>query len=168
MQKLRHIAITVPDPEKAAEFYERVFGLKRVGKTDWEGAHGVYLSDGVINVALLHYKQEHYDEAIQAFATILKGAAKTDSQKKIVELAHMALARIYLERGQLTQAQDEYSNDVFPLSATLSSTETLAAITAPVILLPVPDILSPPRAMTAPSNVKLPATVKSPSTSRMP
>ena len=36
MAKLRHIAITVPDPEKAAEFYERALGLKRVGTTDWE------------------------------------------------------------------------------------------------------------------------------------
>src|SRR5438874_10281356 len=43
------------------------------------------------------------------------------------------------------RAQDEYSNDVFPLSPTLSSTETLAAIVAPTILFPVPDILSPPR-----------------------
>ena len=31
MAKLRHIAITVPDPEKAAQFYEKAFGLKRVG-----------------------------------------------------------------------------------------------------------------------------------------
>ena len=66
------------------------------------------------------------------------------------------------------RAQDEYSNDVFPLSPTLSSTETLAAIVAPTILFPVPDILSPPRTITAPSNAKLPAIVKSPSTSRMP
>ena len=52
MAKLRHIAITVPDPEKAAQFYEKAFGLKRVGRTDWDGAHGVYLSDGVINVKI--------------------------------------------------------------------------------------------------------------------
>src|SRR6266403_1274471 len=58
MAKLRHIAITVPDPWKAAEFYMRAFGLKNVGETDWENARGVYLSDGVINLALLHYKTE--------------------------------------------------------------------------------------------------------------
>ena len=66
------------------------------------------------------------------------------------------------------RAQDEYSRDVFPESATESFTMTLAAIVAPTILLPVPDILSPPRAITAPSNVKLPAIVTLPSTSRMP
>jgi catechol 2,3-dioxygenase-like lactoylglutathione lyase family enzyme len=60
MAKLRHIAITVPDPEKAAQFYEKAFGLKRVGRTDWDGAHGVYLSDGVMNLALLHYRKEEY------------------------------------------------------------------------------------------------------------
>ena len=60
MAKLRHIAITVPDPEKAAEFYMRAFGLKRVGATDWHGAHGVYLTDGVMNLALLHYRKEEF------------------------------------------------------------------------------------------------------------
>jgi catechol 2,3-dioxygenase-like lactoylglutathione lyase family enzyme len=58
MAKLRHIAITVPDPEKAARFYMDAFGLQRVGETDWPGAKGVYLSDGVINIALLRYKTE--------------------------------------------------------------------------------------------------------------
>jgi len=56
--KLRHIAITVPDPWKAAEFYMKAFGLKKVGETDWANARGVYLSDGTINIALLHYKTE--------------------------------------------------------------------------------------------------------------
>ena len=58
MAKLRHIAITVPDPHKAAEFYMRAFGMRKVGETDWANARGVYLSDGTINVALLHYKTE--------------------------------------------------------------------------------------------------------------
>ena len=58
MAKLRHIALTVPDPERAAKFYMEAFGLKRVGETDWSGARGVYLSDGVMNLALLRYKNE--------------------------------------------------------------------------------------------------------------
>lgn len=58
MAKLRHIAITVPDPQKAAKFYMRVFGMKKVGETDWVNARGVYLSDGTINLALLNYKTE--------------------------------------------------------------------------------------------------------------
>jgi methylmalonyl-CoA/ethylmalonyl-CoA epimerase len=58
MAKLRHLAVAVPDPEKAAQFYEKVFGLQRVGKTDSTLADGVYLSDGTINLALLHYKTD--------------------------------------------------------------------------------------------------------------
>lgn len=58
MAKLRHIALAVPDPEKAASFYMEAFGLQRVGETDWSGAQGVYLSDGVINIALLRYKTD--------------------------------------------------------------------------------------------------------------
>ena len=40
MAKLRHIAITVPDPWKAADFYMQAFGLKKVGETDWANARG--------------------------------------------------------------------------------------------------------------------------------
>jgi catechol 2,3-dioxygenase-like lactoylglutathione lyase family enzyme len=58
MAKLRHIAITVPDPQKAAEFYMRAFGMRKVGETDWANARGVYLTDGTVNVALLHYKTD--------------------------------------------------------------------------------------------------------------
>lgn len=58
MAKLRHIAMQVPNPHQAAEFYMRVFGMKKVGETDWANARGVYLSDGVINLALLDYKTE--------------------------------------------------------------------------------------------------------------
>ncbi|MBT6426826.1 MAG: VOC family protein, partial [Rhodospirillaceae bacterium] len=53
MAKLRHIALSVKDPWKTAEFYEQAFDMKRVGETDSELARGVYVSDGVITMALL-------------------------------------------------------------------------------------------------------------------
>jgi catechol 2,3-dioxygenase-like lactoylglutathione lyase family enzyme len=56
MAKLRHFAVVVRDLDKAAQFYETVFDLKRVGRDDLEFASGVYLSDGVVNLALLKYK----------------------------------------------------------------------------------------------------------------
>jgi methylmalonyl-CoA/ethylmalonyl-CoA epimerase len=62
MAKLRHIALSVPDPEKSAQFYESTFGMKRVGTTNSPLATGVYLSDGVVNVALLKFRN---DEAAQ-------------------------------------------------------------------------------------------------------
>ena len=52
MAKLRHIALIVPDPEKAAKFFEEAFDMKIAGRA----RRGVYVSDGTINVALL--KQE--------------------------------------------------------------------------------------------------------------
>ncbi len=58
MARLRHFAIVVRDLEKAADFYEQVFDLKRVGREDLEMGSGIYLSDGVINLALLKYKGE--------------------------------------------------------------------------------------------------------------
>jgi len=58
MAKLRHIAMSVPDPWKAAEFYQRVFGMKKIGETDSILARGVYLSDGTVNMALLNYKTD--------------------------------------------------------------------------------------------------------------
>ena len=56
--RLRHLAIIVPDPEPAAQFFERAFDMTRVGT----GRRGIYMSDGVVNVALL--KRETDDEPI--------------------------------------------------------------------------------------------------------
>lgn len=59
MTQLRHIALSVPDPDKTADFYVKAFGLKRIGRTESVLASGVYLTDGYINIALLKY---HNDE----------------------------------------------------------------------------------------------------------
>jgi predicted enzyme related to lactoylglutathione lyase len=56
--RLRHFAIVVKDLQKAARFYESVFELKRVGEETLDFAAAVYLTDGVINLALLNYKGE--------------------------------------------------------------------------------------------------------------
>jgi catechol 2,3-dioxygenase-like lactoylglutathione lyase family enzyme len=58
MARLRHIAVVVKDLEKAAEFYEKVFDLRRVGEEHLAMGSGIYLTDGVINLALLKYKAE--------------------------------------------------------------------------------------------------------------
>jgi len=58
VSKLRHIAIIVPDPDKARQFFEDAFGMAVVG----QARRGVYVSDGTLNIALL--KQGHADEAL--------------------------------------------------------------------------------------------------------
>jgi len=55
MARLRHFAVVVRDLEKSAKFYEDVFGLRRVGQEKLDFAAAVYLSDGVINLALLNF-----------------------------------------------------------------------------------------------------------------
>jgi methylmalonyl-CoA/ethylmalonyl-CoA epimerase len=47
--KLRHIAVIVEDPEVSATFFEQAFDMKRAGMA----RRGIYMSDGIFNVALL-------------------------------------------------------------------------------------------------------------------
>lgn len=65
MAKLRHIALSVPDPEKTADFYCEAFDMKRVGSTDSPLAKGVYVSDGVITMALLNYKTDEWSGYVE-------------------------------------------------------------------------------------------------------
>jgi len=60
MAKLRHIAISVPDMEAAAKFYEETFGMKRVNVAYTPYGDGISLSDGVFNLTVLHF---HTDDA---------------------------------------------------------------------------------------------------------
>ena len=55
MAQLRHFAIVVRDQERSAKFYEQAFGLKRVGFEDLGWSSAVYMSDGTVNLALLHF-----------------------------------------------------------------------------------------------------------------
>lgn len=52
--KLRHIAITVPDREAAAAFYEKTFGMTRVRANKI----GIHLTDGVMNLAILKFEND--------------------------------------------------------------------------------------------------------------
>jgi methylmalonyl-CoA/ethylmalonyl-CoA epimerase len=54
MAKLRHVAITVPDPEETATFYEKSFEMERV----YESKFGVLLSDGTVSLAILNFPDD--------------------------------------------------------------------------------------------------------------
>jgi methylmalonyl-CoA/ethylmalonyl-CoA epimerase len=47
--KLRHIAISVKDVAEAQKFFEDAFGMTKAGNAQ----NGIYMTDGVMNVALL-------------------------------------------------------------------------------------------------------------------
>ena len=57
MAKIRHIAMQVPELEKAAAFYEGVFELKRAAKVESPIGNAISLSDGVVNLTLLHFPE---------------------------------------------------------------------------------------------------------------
>ncbi|MDH3444373.1 MAG: VOC family protein, partial [Deltaproteobacteria bacterium] len=52
--KLRHMAISVPDKEKTAKFYEETFGFERVSQS----RVATRLSDGVMNITLLQFETD--------------------------------------------------------------------------------------------------------------
>ena len=54
MAKLRHVAVTVPDLEEAARFYEKTFEMERVHETSIV----IMLSDGVMSLAILKFKSD--------------------------------------------------------------------------------------------------------------
>ena len=85
MAKLRHIALIVPDPEKAAKFFEDAFDMKIAGKA----RRGVYVSDGVVNVALL--KQEG-DEKVGIYHFGMWVDDLDQAEKKVVDAGGKYLA----------------------------------------------------------------------------
>jgi lactoylglutathione lyase len=59
MAKLRHIALSTPDPDKSAVFFEKLFGFERAGSlVDHPLADGHFLTDGTINLAVLKFKSQ--------------------------------------------------------------------------------------------------------------
>ena len=54
MNKLKHVAIFTPDPEKTAKFYQDVFDLEVAGPA----GTGFYLTDGHINLAILKARED--------------------------------------------------------------------------------------------------------------
>lgn len=60
MAKLRHIAINVDDLDKDAEFYTKTFELEEVGRAGTSDMGAVYLSDGVMNIALIKISDPDY------------------------------------------------------------------------------------------------------------
>ena len=60
--RLRHVALSVADPWETAAFYQDALGLDEVAEIDGDLAEGVFLTDGVVNLAILHFKS---DEAAQ-------------------------------------------------------------------------------------------------------
>jgi catechol 2,3-dioxygenase-like lactoylglutathione lyase family enzyme len=72
MLKIRHIAIASDHPGKAAEFYKQAFGfkeLKRFGldpnkPDEAPRPSGVFLTDGVLNIAILKFPNDQLGKGL--------------------------------------------------------------------------------------------------------
>ncbi|QDL91947.1 VOC family protein [Paroceanicella profunda] len=62
MARLRHIAIMVRDLEAATKFYKDVFEFEDAGSETIGAGTANYLTDGVINLALLHFTDKTPEE----------------------------------------------------------------------------------------------------------
>jgi catechol 2,3-dioxygenase-like lactoylglutathione lyase family enzyme len=60
MAKLRHIAINCDNLDTEANFYKNAFELEEVGRVGGADAGAVYLSDGIINVALIKMNDPNF------------------------------------------------------------------------------------------------------------
>ena len=79
MAKLRHIAIIVEDPEASAKFFEEAFDMKRAGKA----RRGIYMSDGIFNVALLKKEGEEEELGLYHFGMWVDDL--DEAEKKVVD-----------------------------------------------------------------------------------
>jgi lactoylglutathione lyase len=96
MAKLRHVALIVEDPEASAKFFEQAFDMTRAGT----GRRGVYMSDGVINVALLKKESEKERIGIYHFGMWVDDLEA--AEKKVVDAGGVYLA------GRPTSANSFY------------------------------------------------------------
>jgi methylmalonyl-CoA/ethylmalonyl-CoA epimerase len=78
MAKLRHIAIIVEDPEASAKFFEQAFDMTRAGTA----RRGIYMSDGVFNVALLKRESEKEELGLYHFGMWVDDL--DEAEKKVV------------------------------------------------------------------------------------
>ena len=58
MAKIKHIAIATQNEDETAKFYVDAFGLTQVGKINLPAVSGYFLTDGSINLAILHFKND--------------------------------------------------------------------------------------------------------------
>ena len=84
MAKLRHLAIRTHQPQKLAEFYQRVFDMKEMYRTKNGSIH---LSDGEVNLAVLNAtnpKEPGHPPGLHHFGFQVEDAGETGRRIKEV------------------------------------------------------------------------------------
>src|SRR3546814_6868402 len=63
MSKIYHIAVKVPDVDKAKVFYKNLFGFEELKQSKVRDHTSCHLTDGVIDLAIIQYDSEDSPEA---------------------------------------------------------------------------------------------------------
>ena len=84
MARIKHIAFFTPDPQKMADFYVEVFGMKitRKGKDDDGNPVSVCVTDGYMDVALIKARGK-MKPGINHFGWTLEAAEKEAVKAKL-------------------------------------------------------------------------------------
>lgn len=75
MAKIRHLAIVTLDPGRMAKFYQEVFGMTVLHRT--EGSDAVYMTDGYLTLALLPNKAEGKPNGLNHFGFEIEDQEET-------------------------------------------------------------------------------------------
>ncbi len=79
MAQIRHIAIIAKDPEKLGEFYADIYGMKITGRSNGD----VWVTDGYMDVALIHEKNLNKPTGINHFGITLEPDEKPQVYEKM-------------------------------------------------------------------------------------
>ena len=82
MATIRHIAIFSDDPEKLAQFYSSIYGMKITGRSKGD----VWVTDGYMDVALIMRKTEKSPRGLHHFGFTLEDGEKAPVYEKMTAL----------------------------------------------------------------------------------
>ena len=98
MPKIRHLAVVCMDPEELAKFYCEVFEMEEVGRNK---SGGVFLSDGYMNLALLHQQAVGKSPGLNHFGFHVEDAdeiARRMSKWDVIQPQKRPADRTYAEQ----------------------------------------------------------------------
>ena len=112
MSQLRHLVIATQDPAKALEFYTKVFGFKELKYMDNERASGYFLTDGVLNIALLKFKTDQLGKGMD-YVGLHHFGVFTDQADHWVDMVEKLGGVPYVDEMDLAPLADRKRPDKF-------------------------------------------------------
>ncbi len=110
--KIKHLAIITLDPERLANFYEKVFGMTRLTRPSDRPkvSKAVYLTDGYLTLALLENKAEGKAPGLNHFGFQIEDQEETAA--RLTEFSLQATARPADRPYAETRATDPDGNNI--------------------------------------------------------